>query len=388
MRLPVLLGVLLATSSCLGPTEDAGDESCLGGKCDELTDRAPARLFEGDDPLAFELAAPFAALNQLGGGPDAAGALSVAGVTIPVTLATRGASSRFECSFLKLEVSFGEEPIEPGGPTPRELTIGTPFEGVPSFKLDTHCAVESPVVGEELPEGSLSGRGRLVADVAPLREGVLYRIYQTLTPFGHAVRPAMIRYVETGGAAPTPLFDRPALLVERFKHLRKRHDGVELGPEMIDSRDDVDRATLAVEVLFQAMIGNADWQVGDLGQNGTLEIEGGIHGLPTLWNHHAMALPDGRVVAVPGDFDIAGLATLWPGRAPREGELHPDQAAAFYAGHLAAFAAAFTPAEQAAAVDRLRAARPGIEAAVASAPIDAGGRAMMEASIAAFFEGL
>lgn len=357
------------------PDPDTADE---GG--------AIPKLYQADTVLKLDLSAPFTLINQFGSFDEFDGVLGVNGKKIAVKVTSRGNTSRFECSFRKLEVSIVDE----------ASTMGTAFDGVGSFKIGTHCAPQSLVIGEELEEGSLTQLGRLVSDVAPLRERFLYEIYEQLTPFSHLTRRASIRYHDTAPGASTKAITRPAFLLERFKHVRKRHGGVELAPEQVATHDDVDADHLALDFLYQILILNTDWQVGDLVLTGKAETgEGGLEGPRNLWNHHAMELPEtagkpGLRIPVPNDFDIAQLGTVWPDRVlpPGQEQFEIEDFEAEYARRLAFFRKQFPAKQEAFAVDRVIAARDAIAARLDAAGLDPEGAAIIAEAIDAFYAAL
>ncbi len=149
-------------------------------------------------------------------------------------------------------------------------TEGTPFEGQGRVKLVTHCQ-----------DGSAAYEQRV------LQEYLIYRAYNLLTDFSFRVRLVRLTYVDTARRRrPVTHF---AFLIEDDDDVAKRNsgrilDGIVVHPEAAH------RELTTLMAVFQYMIGNSDW------------------GVTTRHNIKTMAVKkDGALVALPYDFDWAGL---------------------------------------------------------------------------------
>lgn len=172
---------------------------------------------------------------------------------------TRGISrlrrGKLGCSFQLLMLNFrGSD------------TAGTPFAGQDDVPLVTHC------------------RDRNNYEQYVLREYLAYRSYNVVTDKSLRVRPARVRYLETGSESFTT---RYAFVVEHFESMARR-----LGAEIFhgDSRSikfekNVD---LGVFYIFQLLIGNTDFS--------------------RMAPHNVLLLsqPDSQIIAVPFDLDSSG----------------------------------------------------------------------------------
>jgi len=111
-----------------------------------------APLFASENTLHLELRAPFKKINDslTQEGDLQPGEIVVGGKHIPIQIGPRGRTSMQECTFRKLEVEISD--------TTR--AAGTPFAGLESFKIGTHC---------DLRDG-ISLFGRLGNEEAVFRE--------------------------------------------------------------------------------------------------------------------------------------------------------------------------------------------------------------------------
>ncbi|WNJ16614.1 hypothetical protein [Pontibacter sp. G13] len=129
------------------------------------------------------------------------------------------------CSFPPFKLRFS-----------KEQRAGTPFQMHKHLKVVTHCMEESFL----------------------LREYLVYRTYEKLTPYSFRARLVKITYSSTQDTIPSQTYF--AVLLEDDKTLAKRlggelWEGDRLKPEQVD------RQELTLLALFQYMIGNLDWDI-------------------------------------------------------------------------------------------------------------------------------
>jgi len=144
----------------------------------------------------------------------------------------------------------------------REDREGTPFAAHKTLKLVTACQDEEYV----------------------LREYLVYRAYQCLTPESFRVRLAKVTFEGTqGDQAP---FTQYAFFIEDDRTLAHRLGGKRLPDEVHIRPDSIATEQCLLMRMFQYMVGNTDW---DIYLRKNLEL---IH-LPA----------ENRIIAVPYDFD-------------------------------------------------------------------------------------
>lgn len=406
--LPFAAAVALG-SAALAACATAQPSGGAGTAESEATARSS--LFTSSDVLALRVEAPLGAAFEAAhaGEPDGmipglprrvkdafAGRLTFAGaggasVTVPVELKVRGNSSLQECSFAKLTMKIPKDPSQP------DRDLG-PFAGDTKLKIGTHC-------GED-PTGK--GRiGRLRHELATHRESAVYQLLGALLD-GTADEPALhtraarITWVDTtggeGGGASAPL-ERDAFLLEAADRLAGRlgapkhcravpgEDAEVCDPVLEDvevadvEASSLDEAHVAQLATFHAMVGNWDWSLGRVGSSSG----------KGLWNTDVLVFAgaDGappRLVPVAQDFDLATAVT---GRLRGAvGPLDPAALEATASAALDELDAAVSPSARDAAHARALAQRAAIEATLAKAPVDAAGRASLEAHLAAFYAAL
>ncbi|HEU4620508.1 MAG TPA: hypothetical protein VFV10_20915 [Gammaproteobacteria bacterium] len=227
---------------------------------------AAAPLFAADEPLAVDLVMSSKALcrrTERSSCADAPAALVVrdgrgAERRIDVRLRVRGIwrNESGNCTVPPLFVFF------PDG-APR-----TPFEGQKMLPLTTHC------------------RNDGTYEQYVLKEYLAYRIYNLITDDSLRVRLVRITYRDTARRGREVV--RYAFFTEHFDSLAKRRGSMlqaegEFSPSAADARE------LAAFELFQYLIGNTDWSA----------VAG--------HNVASFVAADGRLTAVPYDFDFSGL---------------------------------------------------------------------------------
>lgn len=177
-------------------------------------------------------------------------------VTIPVKVKTRGRWRLTHCEFPPLNITF-----------PAAQTTGTPFEGLGKVRLTSYCK-DHPGYEQYI-----------------IQELQLYRIYQVLTPFGHAARALQITYVdEPSGRTRTT---RYAFFVDDRDDVASRLNSALLKARGA-SGPDLDPYHRALMGVFEYMIGNTDFLVSE------------------LHNAFLLGTPQGETIPVPYDFDYSG----------------------------------------------------------------------------------
>ena len=161
-----------------------------------------------------------------------------------------------------------------------ETAQGTPFEGLSTLALTSHCGKGVMVEGNRSIE--------LPSDFEPyvINEYLGYRLYNVLTEASLRVRLVRIRYFNPDN--PRQTSTRDAFFAEHFDSLAKRNAATLLPVGSLDyARLDADAANEVA--LFQFMIGNTDWSIE---QQENIVI---------------LQMQDGRQVPVLYDLDQSGL---------------------------------------------------------------------------------
>ena len=190
----------------------------------------------------------------------------------PATLNTLSDPSRKMDISIKARGNFRRNPQNCGFP-PLKLkfetyaTMQSSFAYQKKLKLVTHCT----------------------DDVYVLKEYLLYKIYNLLSPNSFRVRLAEITYEDTEGFYPSN--KQYAFFIEDESALAKRLQGIQLekGSVKTDELEMTCKLTLA---LFEYMVGNLDW---DVALQKNLVVMGFGNG--------------GKPVAVPYDFDLSGAVS-------------------------------------------------------------------------------
>jgi hypothetical protein len=278
---------------------------------------------------------------------------------VPVEIRVRGNSSLQECPFPKLKFKVS-----------REDRAGTPFAEVREIKVGTHCA-----------EGGAGTIGRLRDERAAYREALAYEVMQALAFDGPRVRRAQIEYRDTspasGPAAAGWALSRKAFLLEDIEVVAERLGGRALSDqEAADLNDAGFEEQLVVALqLLHALLGNWDY---------TLSLDG-----TEVWNTEVIAFPDGRYLPVAGDFDLAS----WVTEVVRESapwDYHPElgEVEREARWRVEELRRSVRPDLFAAASERFWSRRGVIEARVATAETDTGGRANALRHVASFYDAL
>ena len=187
-----------------------------------------------------------------------------------VEVAVRGKFRRRTCGMPPLKLKFKKSFLRAAG-------LNTHND----FKLVTHCTDDA------------AGQDRLV------REQLAYRLYAQLNP-GASFRTQLltIDYVNTADGSSTTSY---AILIEDTDELKQRMNTANCKNCFNQPAGRIRNA--AELALFQYMIGNADFST------------------QMVRNTKMMTHPDGRITAVPYDFDFSGFVNPTYGRV-RAGQEH------------------------------------------------------------------
>lgn len=238
-----------------------------------------AMLFAPSEPLEFTLTSDFRAafksrdtLNVKRTKAtitmrDTAGAE----VTFPLEIEPRGhyRLQKLNCSMPPIRLVFSE----PG-------KKGTAFAGQDKLKLGTHCRP-----------------GFREYDEIPLREYLMYRMYNLLTPMSFQARVVRVTYVDATGKDDPQV--KWGIILEDDDEMAARNGG--LVREVRGARfTDVEAEHLLLSLVFEYAVGGHDWS------------------LFSLHNIRLVQMPDFRYVPVPYDWDFTGLAkTSYSGPPPQ-----------------------------------------------------------------------
>jgi hypothetical protein len=222
-------------------------------------------IFESDAVIEFELAGPFSTLIQsIPERERYPATITIGDRQLDVMMRIRGNSRLRVCRFPPLRVYFGDD------------TAGTPFEGLKSLKLVTHC-YDSERGDDNLAE-----------------EFAAYRIFNVLTPYSYRTRALRIRYVDTEREPDATPAVRHAFFLESRKLLAARFDAerADLTGVRLSELEPRQAATMYV---FQYLIGNTDWSLAT------------AHSDDECCHNVDLVKRDGLLYTLPYDFDLAGL---------------------------------------------------------------------------------
>lgn len=288
-------------------------------------------LFSGHEPISMTLEAPVRRLvnrrdrretDALVRYTTADGTL----VALEAEIRTRGNSRLELCSFPPLSLKFK-----------RKRVRDTLFAEQKRLKLVTLCRPNTAF--EQYLE----------------LEYLAYRVYATVSDYAFRVRPVRMQYVDT--ARNGRVTEAPAFFIENIRGVAERTDRVRARRRSV-AAEELEPASLAVLSLFQFMIGNTDWSA-----LAAAEGEACCHNTALLADRDRA---DG-VVAVPYDFDQAGLVNASYARPPQGLGLRSVKQR-LYRGLCS------TNDELDAAIAVFNAARPAIESLVDEAALDESGR--------------
>jgi len=181
--------------------------------------------------------------------------------TFDIKVRPRGNSRRFMdfCTFPPLKLNFKKKAVE-----------GTVFESQDKLKLVAYC--------KDLD----------LNETYVLKEYLVYKILNCVTPYSNNVRLAQITYKDSNDKGKD--VTRYGFLVEDDDNMAERNGG-QITESLMSNHDRCERNSLDLFTLFQFMIGNTDWWIAS----------------PKKHNVNVMVLDNGNMIPVPYDFDYCGL---------------------------------------------------------------------------------
>jgi hypothetical protein len=231
-------------------------------------DAETRRLFAGDDPVALSLSADFKTINKdrsVEGKKRYPAVITVTGEegphgTLHATLRTRGhfRLRATSCTFVPLRVEFDD----------KDEVTGTLFDHQKTLKLVTHCQTDKEY------------------EQYVMREYLVYRVLNLLTPRSFRARLARVTYVQSTNGQ--PIITRRGMFLEEDDDVARRLEGRVMDLERLLFKD-VDQETLTLTTMFEYMIGNTDYSI------------------YKLHNIRLINTPGRVVYTVPYDFDLSGL---------------------------------------------------------------------------------
>jgi len=334
--------------------------------------RSSESVFATNSVVSFSLTAPFQKYFELAhaGQPDGIippvrekpyfeGALSMAGLELPVSLRVRGNSSLQECPFPKMKFKVAKNDRS-----------GTPFFDAREVKLGTHCA-----------EGGRGPIGRLREQTATFREALAYETMWLMEFTSPRARRAHVDYQDVTPTNASPLtgwqVSRDGLILDDIEVVAERINGRALSDEELEDLTDAnfDPQLIADLQFFHALLGNWDY---------ALSVDG-----LGLWNTDVIELANRTLVPVAGDFDLASWVTGMV-RLMAPTDYHPelpdiDRQARYELEQIRqrVSAANFTTARQ-----RFEGKRATIELQINAALIDEPGRTNAQRHVTAFYDAL
>lgn len=224
-----------------------------------------SKFFQAETPLAVTLTTNIGRIrgDKAADAPWRAATMRYAAVApdtgtvvVPTRLRTRGLWRLKNCQFPPIRINFTSEAVK-----------GTLFKGLDEPKLVNYC------------------RDTDEYEQYILQEFQLYRVYQLLTPVSHAVRLLQLTYADSASGKQEAA--RYAFVVEEPSVLAAR-----IGGKMLKIKgagpNDYEPVQLALVGLFQYMIGNTDFALGE------------------LHNVELLGMPMGDFYPVAYDFDFSG----------------------------------------------------------------------------------
>jgi hypothetical protein len=229
------------------------------------TEAENRRLFQSADALTFTLTANFNAVNKdrdENSTKRFPATLAVPGdkeKPVNATLGTRGhfRLRQTSCSFVPLRVEFD-----------RPNATGTVFDGQKALKLVTHC------------------RENKAYEQYVMREYLVYRIFNLLTPRSFRARLAKVTYMDS--VSGKLLTTRYGMFLEDDDDVARRMDG-RIAELFNASFKEVDAESQTLMFVFEYMIGSTDMSIIKL------------HNVRLVQDRARVLYP------VPYDFDLSGL---------------------------------------------------------------------------------
>jgi hypothetical protein len=191
-------------------------------------------LFMQQDPLQMQLKTDILALlaDRVEDSKYVKARLSLPGMQPPqhfeLKVKTRG-NFRLKaenCQFPPLKLNFDKDEL-----------AGTHFSGQNKLKLVTHCSLDEYI----------------------LKEYLVYRLYQILTPYSFRVRLAKVNYQDEAGAYDS--VSHYAFLIEDDDDVAERMGGYVLEDEVRVAPDSLKRDAYLQMAFFMYMVGNRDWDI-------------------------------------------------------------------------------------------------------------------------------
>ena len=211
--------------------------------------------------------------------PPFEGMVKLGALELPVGLRVRGNSSLQECPFPKLTLKVAKASRE-----------GTPFFDAREIKIGTHCA-----------DGGHGNVGRLRDERATYREVLAYETMDLMGFLSPRVRRAEIEFRDTtptnGGVEGGWQITRKAMLLEDPEVVGERLGGHALDDLELEKLTDAGFGEQLITDLrlLHVLLGNWDYALSFDGRG--------------LWNTDVISLPDGKLVPMLGDFDLASWVT-------------------------------------------------------------------------------
>ena len=236
-------------------------------KAQEDTDpqKKTSPLFAAKDPLKFSLTIDIKKLKKDNSeNPEYSdGNLilheNTGDISFDIKVKARGHSRRmFDiCSFPPIKLNFKKKAVK-----------GTVFEGQDKIKLVAYC------------------KDADITEMYVLKEYLVYKLYNHLTPNSFQVRLANITYKDINEKGKD--VHRYGFLIEDDDLLAERIGG-KISEISMSNQDRCERNSLDQLTLFQYMIGNTDWSIA---KRHNVEI---------------VVMENGAIIPIPFDFDYSGL---------------------------------------------------------------------------------
>lgn len=193
-----------------------------------------------------------------------------------IKVKARGISRRKQdfCTFPPLKLNFKKKQVK-----------GTVFERQDKLKLVDYCKDSD------------------VNEIYVLKEYLVYKLYNQLTPYSFKVRLAMITYKDLNEKARD--VKRFGFLIEDNDVMAKRNEGKITDIEM-SNQDRCERSSLDLLTLFQFMIGNLDWSVAKQHNAKLIMEESGVL-IPVPYDFDFCGFVNARYANPPEQFDITDV---------------------------------------------------------------------------------
>ncbi|MEL6673600.1 MAG: hypothetical protein AAFR61_15455 [Bacteroidota bacterium] len=210
----------------------------------------------------------------------------------------QGATIRFEQggkkitrkALVKIRGNFRRDPNNCAFPPirlkiPKKEAKGTLFQGHTKFKLVTHCQLETYV----------------------LKEYLLYKLYQRLSPWSYQVRLAKITYRDSEKGVPTETAF--AFFIEDEKPISERMKAKEIKSDAWEDPQ-ISRKNLVKVATFEYMIGNLDWGVYKRKNLKIFQPEKGGPGFVTPYDFDFSGVVNASYTGIPQGFNRRKLRPL------------------------------------------------------------------------------